>query len=266
VSAERAAKAAVWLAGAFTMLELLLFCRIDEAWLPFVTFLPPILTMGFAVGPLVRREWRKLALVALVALAVHVLIGFAFALAIGVHEAGIIAIIVAVIALLFALTAIATAPVLVVAAALGARRDLEAGDAMLAWGGAWLVVVQAIALALVNDTRIENAWACSFVTVVGLAFGVLALGTYVARAIARRHWCTRVARGELQGWRVRETTSSEELAQLPPMFGSPRAVSGVLERVEMGGVLYRSGLLASAVAAVRVRRTFGASEVGGGFP
>jgi hypothetical protein len=42
------------------------------------------------------------------------------------------------------------------------------------------------------------------------------------------------------------------MATLPPVFGSAKRVSAVVERVELGGFLYRSGLVGRPVAALRI--------------
>lgn len=265
--ADRVTQGAVWLAGALTMVELLLLCRWNETWIPFVTFYPPILSLAFATGPLVRRQWRKLGVVALVALAVHALIGLACAIVVGARDLQILGIIVLVIGVLFTVTAIASVPVLVVGMALSRRRDHEAGDAMLGWSGAWLVLVQLVAIGVTTDGGTGLAMASLVVAIAGLGVGLLAIGTFAGRAITRRRWCARAVRGELSGWRVRDSASPDELAHLPPMFGSPRHASAVLERVELGGALYRSGLVTSPVAAVRVRRPLERlADLGTGLP
>jgi hypothetical protein len=252
-STQRGAQAIVGLAGALTILELLLLCRGEELWIPLLTALPPVIGWSVMVGPLVRGDWRRSAIVALGAIGIHTAIGIFVGLALGILSWGVIVVALVVVAALFGLTAVAAFPVLVAAAVLGGRRDHEAGDAMLGWGGAWLAGLQLLTLLGLESSHVSVLEPAGIVTMLGLAAGVVALATYAARAIARRRWCARALRGELRGWRVRETATVEELAMLPPVFGSSRENTGVLERLEMGGVLYRSGLIASPVAAIRLQ-------------
>jgi hypothetical protein len=267
VKTERVARWAASLGAALTMLELLLLCRTGEAWLVFLTVFPPMVAMALLVGPIVRRQRRRVVMTAALAFSAHAFLGGALVMSFGGGRVEIFAIVLLGIALFFGLMFFVMSPVLVAGALLGPRTDLEAGDAMLGWAGAWLAGLQTLMLLVLRDSHGDGTSACILVAAVGLLAGVVALATFAVRAVTRRRWCARVARGDIQGWRVRETASPEELATLPPMFGSPRKVSAVLERVVMGGVLYRSGLIASSVAAVRVRGELGhgASDVGAGL-
>jgi len=135
-------------------------------------------------------------------------------------------------------------PVLIAANTLGRRRDLEAGDALIGFCGALLAAFQGLKMAIAGD----------HVTLFlpGFALGLFGIAMYLARAVARRRWCERASRGEIEGWRVRTRTSNEELALLPPVCGGADSVTGVVERVEIGGMLYRSGPVGLPVAAMRV--------------
>jgi len=145
-----------------------------------------------------------------------------------------------------AATAAVVLPLVIAAGVIGQRRDLEAGDAMLVAGGVWLIAVQLVKMAFVPED------ATSFVP--ALAVGAFAIGVRVARGIARRSWAKRVARGELPGWRVRSAATPEEIATLAALYPTSRGASvGILERVAVGGALYRSGLVGEPVACVTMR-------------
>lgn len=119
---------------------------------------------------------------------------------------------------------------------------------MLGAGGAWLVLAQLLKMVVMPE--------CAFGFLPGLALGGVAIGIRVARGFARSSWANRVARGQVQGWRVRTNAGAEELAVLPPLFpASPSLdhVPAVLERVVAGGTLYRSGLVGQPVASLTTR-------------
>lgn len=143
------------------------------------------------------------------------------------------------------IVAVCGTPLVIAASVLGPRKDLEAGDTMLAASGTLLVVAQVLKIAALPEHV--------FSYVPGLALGMIAVVVHITRALTRRDWSDRATRGLLDGWRVRTRVSEHELTMLPPLFGAQRHVSGVLERVEMGGSLYRSGLIGEPVATLQVR-------------
>ena len=140
-------------------------------------------------------------------------------------------------------------PAFIAAAVYGRRRDLEAGDAYLGFSGAWYFVGNALTCyALFRpDSSMNTEW---FVTVPGMFAGLLAIGLYAGRTLSRRYFSRRAALGKLPGWRVRSITDSDDLAALPPLFGSPLDATAVLERVETGFTAYRSALIGIPVARV----------------
>jgi hypothetical protein len=136
-------------------------------------------------------------------------------------------------------------PIVIAGCAYSTRKDLEAGDAMLLVGGAWLFIIQAFTLAVVPR---EAPWVLP-----GLAAGVLAIGVSVARMRARRAWCRKATRGELHGVRVRMPSSLTELESLPPVYGSAHDVFAVVERLVAGRTAYRSAVVGEPLFSIRLR-------------
>ena len=136
----------------------------------------------------------------------------------------------------FSAAAVIAGPIALLADSLGKKDDLEAGDSMLGGAGAWLVASQILACMLVcvsPETTDEETWEALLVTVLGVALGAAALAVFAARANARRRWCKRLLRGELEGWAVRPAVSDDDF-RLPPICGLPRSVSDidVVQRIE----------------------------------
>ena len=146
-------------------------------------------------------------------------------------------------------TAALATPAFIAAGVYGRRRDLEAGDAYLGFSGAWYFVGNALAGYAIfrPDPSMNTDW---FVAVPGMIVGLVAIALYVGRTVRRRSFSRRAARGELSGWRVRSMSDADDLAALPPLFGSPLDATAVLERVETGATAYRSALIGIPVARV----------------
>jgi FtsH-binding integral membrane protein len=139
-------------------------------------------------------------------------------------------------------------PVLVAAAVYGRRRDLEAGDAYLGVAGLWFLVVELLGAQSLSPSLTDAAsW---LVTVPGMLASLAAIGVAVGRIVKRRVFTRRVARGALSGWRVRSMSPGDDVAVLPPLFGSSVRATAVLERVEAGFTAYRSALVGMPVARV----------------
>lgn len=237
--------------GGLALLETMLVCGARECWIPLVTLLPPIATWFFVGGAAARGERARAAWLLVIGLVTHVCVGFLVAACMGGLQKDAVGIVLAIVAMLIVVTGAPAIPVILGGSLLASKKDFEAGDGMLGLCGAWLALLQAGSLALLGAAN-ERGGSAAIFMLFGCTVGVGALGVAVARAIARRQWCARVARGDLKGWRVRLETSPEELATLPPVFGSARRVSAVVERVEMAGILYRSGLVGRPVAALRL--------------
>jgi hypothetical protein len=243
-SAKVLAPAAVAAATGVTLLEA---CARGVSELAFGVLLifVPIITAAVLAKLAAQARWSRLFRAAACGAGVQALGGLALVTAIGGPnpEYAFFAVVAAAFSVAF--VAVLALPLVVAAGVIGPRRDLEAGDLMLAVGGLWMAAIQMLKVAAMPEQ------ATTFL--LGLTPALLASGIYVGRMLARRAWCARVARGELTGWRVRPTMTGEELDTLPPVFGSPHTVSAVIERVQMGGVLYRSGLLAQPVATMTLR-------------
>jgi hypothetical protein len=102
---------------------------------------------------------------------------------------------------------------------------------MLGVAGAWLAVVQTLALLLSTSPLV---WRLP-----GLALGVLGVVISLLRGKQRRAWCRLAARGGIEGMRVRPPASLAELGSLPPMYGSADDALAVLEHVTVGRTAYR---------------------------
>ena len=253
--AHRVTCGVLLLGGTLTILELMAVFGSKEAWIAVVAFAPPVIACALAARAFAQQKFAWGVGSAVIAYVAQVVVAIIVGAAMGASGTDLIGGVLAVTAILFAVTGLVGSPVAIAGGVLGPRKDLEAGDAMLGFSGVWLTVLHTIALAAVGTPRDNGgSWAVLF-AFFGMVIGVGAFGVFVARAIARRLWSRRVLRGELQGWRVRTKTDADELASLPPLYGSPRAATAVLERVEMGGVLYRSGLVAHPLATVRAAVT-----------
>jgi hypothetical protein len=251
VDVPTAVRLALGIGGGLAILEMMMACGARESWVPLVTFLPPAVTWFFVASAAARGARKRAAISALVGILTHVVVGFVVAACLGVDVADAAGIVLVVVAMLIGITGAVCVPLIVGGSLLASKSDLEAGDVMLGIGGTWLALLQAASLAAIGEGD-GRFIAALFVIIVGCALGVGALVIAVARVVARRKWCDRVLRGDLKGWRVRVQTSPAELATLPPMFGSANKVSAVVERVELAGLLYRSGLVGQPVAALRL--------------
>lgn len=251
VDVRTAVRLALGIGGALTVIELMMVLAPSESWIPLVTVLPSVVTWFFVASAAARAKRGRAAGFVVVGLVVHFAVGLLVAMCMNVLSADVLPVILVVIAMLTGLSGAAAAPVIVGGSLLASKKDLEAGDLMLGLGGAWLALLETAAIASLGPAH-ERGPGAVLLMIFGCALGVGTFGVVVARAIARRQWCARVARGDLQGWRVRVVTSAAELATLPPVFGSPKKVSAVVERVELAGLLYRSGLVGLPVAALRL--------------
>ncbi len=145
-----------------------------------------------------------------------------------------------------------TAPALIMAWSFGKRRERDAGDTMLLWGGAWSAALHLVyVVALWGHSEKLATW----LAVTGLLASVLLSAAAATRAQNRRRFVELAAKGRMPGYRVRAQPTLEELRQLAPLFALGGASSGVLERmtVSVDGSAYRGGLIATPVALVPSR-------------
>lgn len=215
-----------------------------------LVFLLPAITAAVAASVAAGSQWgRALAAVA-IGFGVQAAAGAAFGLLIITPRIEVLAVLILMAAATTCAAAVVALPVIIAAGVIGGRRDLAAGDAMLAAGGIWLVLTQLVKMAFMPE------YAMGFVP--AIAIGGIAIGVHVARGFVRRSWASKVARGEVQGWRLR-VTSADEIATLPPLFRAswtPGSVPAVLERVVVGGAVYRSGLVTAPIASITAGPSF----------
>jgi hypothetical protein len=238
------------LAGALSVLEISLLAGGDW-WMAILVFFPPVIGWAFIASELsVGRRLHALAIAAATLIG-HALIGLVTLGCVGViSEEGVI--IGGILeTLVFVMVAVVSAPVTLAGTVLGRAAELDAGDAMLGYCGGWLAMLQAFMFLAFASTA-DRAPTVILLIVLGVLLGASALCVCIARAIGRRRWCARVMRGEIPGWRLRRPSTPAELANLPCVFKSSDGIMTVLERVEMGGAIYRGGLVGQAVAAVPV--------------
>lgn len=227
--------------GIVTMLQFLVIAQ-GEIVPVLGGFLIPTIgttTLGWLLA---RKHWAAV-LLALVAIPLaHVLAVTVFA-AIDGHGSNDLP---AVALVVDAVTLVLAFPALVACAVQGPRVDHDAGDALLAFGGGWFAVEQGLCFGLAEGR--DPAWMFA----VGVAIGALALAIGIARAVYRRAWTGRVARGLVGGWRVRTDAAMDEAQGLAPLFGGHTALA-ILERFEVQSSPYRSAPIAQPVALVPVR-------------
>lgn len=139
--------------------------------------------------------------------------------------------------------AVAFVPVFGATAVLATKRDLEAGDVLLAWFAAWFGAIHLLALIL------ADSWGAQWYHALpGLLASVGAIALAFARSHRRRAWCAAVERGRVDGWRTRPGPTDEELAGLPPLYGSAFEAANVIERWERVPTAYRDAPVAIPVA------------------
>lgn len=213
-------------------------------------FLFPAITAAVVASVAAEGRWSRAFAAAAIGGGTQAAIGLVLLLVIAGPRIELIAVTLLLAAVTTVAAAVVALPLIIAAGVIGGRRDLAAGDAMLAAGGVWLVLVQLVKMAF------EPEYALGFVP--AIAIGGIAIGVHVARGYVRRSWASKVARGEVRGWRVR-VTGADEIATLPPLFRASwklGSVPVVLERVVVGGAVYRSGLVAEPVASVTARPSF----------
>jgi hypothetical protein len=223
--------------GLLTIAEALYLAEGRELWAVLGAFAIP--TMGTTlVAKYLAEQKSGRALIAFgVWFGAHALLGGLVGLA-GSDASGVIACALVV----SGITAALAAPAFIAAAVYGQRRDLEAGDAFLGFAAIWFLHLQAGAALLLG-----SQW---LVSVPGLVACVVVFAIYVQRTLVRRSFARRAARGELDGWRVRAMRADDDLAALPPLFGSPSQATAILERLEAGFTAYRSAVIGLPVARV----------------
>jgi hypothetical protein len=158
-------------------------------------------------------------------------------------------------------TLVLASPVLIAAIVYGRRRDLEAGDAYLGFAGLWYLAFQVLSAMVLSPDLPAGGSALSLITVPGMLASLAAIALSIGRTVHRRHFTRRAARGELSGWRVRPMNAGDDIAVLPPLFGSAVRATAVLERVVTGFTAYRS-----AVVGMPVARVGGAAARGADMP
>jgi hypothetical protein len=139
--------------------------------------------------------------------------------------------------------AVAFVPVFGATAVLATKRDLEAGDVLLAWFAAWFGAIHLLAVIL------PDLWGAEWYHALpGLVASVAAIALAFARSHRRRAWCAAVERGSVDGWRTRPDPTDEELVGLPPLYGSAFEAANVIERWERVPTAYRDAPVAIPVA------------------
>lgn len=202
-------------------------------------FFVPIAAAALASSLAAQGRWRSVLKVTAGAFGIQLSLGLAVAALFHSLDSNGLGLVLCTAAVTVGGVGISSSPLLVAARMIGKRRDLEAGDAMLAVAGAWLVIAQLLKVAFATEHLLSLAPA--------LVLGLGAVFIHLRRARARRDWSDRASRGLLEGWRVRPHATAAELATLPPLFAGGE-LTGVLERIEVGGSLYRSGFVAEPVA------------------
>jgi hypothetical protein len=210
-------------------------------------FVVPAITAACLVHHASKGNWSLLFKVGGAGAGIQGLLGLVATFLIGGPNARYALFVLILAALTVCFAAVLALPLVIAAGVIGRRRDLEAGDLMLAVSGLWVAAVQMLKLAAFPDDLKTFA--------AGLVAALIACGIYVARRTARRAWCARAARGELTGFRVRTLTTDEELDLLPPVFGPPQTAFAVIERVEMGGAMYRGAEITQPVATMTYELT-----------
>lgn len=238
-SVRRAGLAAILVFAAMTLLEGFVNEGGIFAFEAFIFFVP-IAAATLASSRAAQGRWRSVLKVTAAAFGIQMSLGLAVAALFHSFDSSGLGLVVVTAAVTVGGVGIMSSPLLVAASRIGKRKDLEAGDAMLGVAGAWLVLAQLIKVALATEHLLS--------LVPALALGVGAVAVHLRRAHARRDWSDRASRGLLEGWRVRPHATEAELATLPPLFGGRAELTGVLERIEVGGSLYRSGFVAEPVA------------------
>ncbi len=213
----------------------------DEAGL--MLWVIAIPTMGAALAAfLFARRQSGLGCTSLfVAALAQACIGFAIAELLGVVASGFVS----------AFAYLVAAPALIMAWSFGRRRERDAGDTMLLWGGVWSAALHLIYVVALWDHSDQLA---TWLAVTGLVASVLASAAAATRAQNRRRFADLASKGQVPGYRVRPRATLEELRELPPLFDIGRGSRGVLERmtVSIDGSAYRGGLIATPVALVPV--------------
>lgn len=215
-----------------------------------LVFLFPAITAALAASVAAGSQWGRAFAAAAIGASVQAAAGVAICLMIPGPRIEVFAIVILMAVATTCAAAVVALPLIIAAGVIGGRRDLAAGDAMLAAGGIWLVLTQLVKMAFMPE------YAMGFVP--AIAIGGIAIGVHVARGFVRRSWAAKVARGEVPGWRVR-VTAPDEIATLPPLFPASLrrgSVTAVLERIVVGGAVYRSCLVAEPIASVTARPTF----------
>ncbi len=193
---------------------------------------------------LVRRRWGAV----LVALLYWAAAEAALASVVGLVEGKQFEELLCYAAIASAITFLLAIPAWSLGMALGARRELDAGDTLLMWSSWWFGLLNALYVVVLPGAR-----ELVLPRLVCLCCALLFMTT-LTRAIRRRRWCARVARGQEAGWRMR-ASSLDEHERLPPLFGLGRSDFAVVERHDVGaatGAPYRGGVAAEPFALVPV--------------
>jgi len=149
--------------------------------------------------------------------------------------------------LLFALMA---APLLIAASHYARRTHLASGDQLLTAAASWLFLLQAVEAAVIRESFMM------FGVVMMLALGVL--GVSFARGRSRRAWCRRVERGQVPGLRIRAWDRRDLDEEIPTLDDSPHGDLAIVERVEIGGLPYRSAVVGVPIVMMRTEMELGA--------
>lgn len=149
--------------------------------------------------------------------------------------------------LLFALMA---APLLIAVSHYARRTHLASGDQLLTAAASWLFLLQAVEAAVVRES-LEV-----FGVVMVLALGVLAMS--FLRGRSRRAWCRRVELGQVPGLRIRAWDRRDLDEEIPTLDDSPHGDLAIVERVEIGGLPYRSAVVGVPIVMMRTEMELGA--------
>ena len=160
-----------------------------------------------------------------------------------------------IVALIFAaftiiIFALMAAPLLIAVSHYARRKHLATGDQLLTAAALWLFLLQAVQASVIRDSFEV------FGVVMVLALGVL--GMAFLRGRARQAWCRRVERGQVPGLRIRAWDRRDLDEEIPTLDDSPHGDLAIVERVEIGGLPYRSAVVGVPLVMMRTEMELGA--------
>jgi hypothetical protein len=228
--------------GLLTIAEALYLGAGRELWAVLGAFAIPTVGTTLVAKYLAEQKWGRAVTAFGVWFGAHALLGALVGLVWGSSSRDETVAFMGCALVVSGITAALATPAFIAAGVYGRRRDLEAGDAFLGFAAIWFLLLQGGAAMMLGSE--------SLVSVPGLIACVVVFAIYVQRTLVRRSFARRAARGELDGWRVRAMRADDDLAALPPLFGSSGGATAILERLEAGFTAYRSAVIGLPVARV----------------